>query len=94
MSNEPSNQGPEKNAPAAPAAGLYAGLVKAFATKAAITITAALKGYLQWWFRVPLKLFRPHTISPYYMFHAMAKESGTNLSLKYMKTVVSDEGVR
>jgi hypothetical protein len=76
-----------------PTASVLAGVAKVFATKSALTVTFWLKGLIKWWFRYPIKLFRPHTISPYYVFSAMAQNEGKTVSLRYMKGVVADEGV-
>ncbi len=75
------------------AAGVYAGFAKSFVLKSIATFSFWAKGFVQWWFRYPIKLFRPATISPYYMFNAMAQREGKPMSLQYMKNVLSDEGV-
>ncbi|KAI9207665.1 mitochondrial carrier domain-containing protein, partial [Polychytrium aggregatum] len=69
-----------------------AGLAKALATKSAFTATAVSKGLLKWWFRFPVKLFRPVAVNPWLVFNSMAQKEGKKVSVKYVRDVVADEG--
>ncbi|KAI9103688.1 mitochondrial carrier domain-containing protein [Phlyctochytrium arcticum] len=73
-------------------AGFMAGVAKSLATKSAFAATAFGKGLLKWWFRVPIKLFRPHTVSPYLVVNHMAQAAGQKVSMGYMRTIVAQEG--
>ncbi|TPX61197.1 hypothetical protein PhCBS80983_g01235 [Powellomyces hirtus] len=76
----------------APVAGVMAGVAKSVATKSAFAATAMGKGILKWWFRLPVKLFRPHTVSPWMVVNHMAQASGQKVGHAYLRTVVAEEG--
>ncbi|TPX59957.1 hypothetical protein SpCBS45565_g07608 [Spizellomyces sp. 'palustris'] len=75
-----------------PVVGIMAGVAKSLATKSAFAATAFGKGLLKWWFRVPIKLFRPHTVNPWVVLNHMARTQGQKVGVGYMRTVVAEEG--
>ncbi|KAJ3415413.1 hypothetical protein HDV05_005007 [Chytridiales sp. JEL 0842] len=72
--------------------GVIAGIAKSFATKSAFAITAFSKGLLKYWFKVPLKFFKPAAVNPYMVFHAMAAQDGQKPSFNYIAKSVKSEG--
>ncbi|KAJ1551025.1 hypothetical protein HK405_015341, partial [Cladochytrium tenue] len=72
--------------------GVLAGLAKSFATRSAFAVTAFAKGLLKWWFRVPIKLFRPSVVNPLIVLNKMAEAEGKKVSATYVRSVVKEEG--
>ncbi|KAJ3016646.1 hypothetical protein HKX48_003923 [Thoreauomyces humboldtii] len=75
-----------------PVVGVVAGVAKSIATKSAFAASSLGKGFLKWWFSLPVKLFRPHTVNPWTVVNHMAATSGQKAGLAYMRTVVAEEG--
>ncbi|KAJ3188304.1 hypothetical protein HDU85_005455 [Gaertneriomyces sp. JEL0708] len=75
-----------------PVAGVIAGVAKSFATKSAFAATAFGKGLLKWWFRVPVKFFRPYTVNPWLIVNHMAQAQGAKVGVGYVRSVVTHEG--
>ncbi|KAI8822093.1 mitochondrial carrier domain-containing protein [Fimicolochytrium jonesii] len=75
-----------------PVAGVMAGVAKSVATKSAFAATAMGKGLMKWWFRFPIKLFRPHTINPWTVVNHMAAAHGQKAGVAYMRVVAAEEG--
>ncbi|KAJ3045702.1 hypothetical protein HDV00_007828 [Rhizophlyctis rosea] len=72
--------------------GILAGIAKSLATKSAFAMTAFGKGLLKWWFRFPVKLFRPHIVNPWMVVGKMAEKDGRQLNAQYLRGVVAEEG--
>ncbi|KAJ3122694.1 hypothetical protein HK098_002530 [Nowakowskiella sp. JEL0407] len=77
--------------------GFYAGLVRVIALKSAVFISTAtvslIKALAKWWFRFPIKLFRPNTFNSLFMFQSMAASDGKKLSVRYIRDVMKKEGI-
>ncbi|KAH9247076.1 hypothetical protein BASA83_007997 [Batrachochytrium salamandrivorans] len=69
--------------------GMLAGLVRA----AAVAAIGAAKGLLRWWFRVPVKHFRPYAINPWLVFHSLAHVQGTAFSIAFVRKTLSNKGL-
>jgi hypothetical protein len=76
-------------------ASTTAAIVKTFAVKSAMIMSGWMKGFLQWWFRYPIKLFRPSTTqTPWSLVKNMADHRGRKVSVKFVRQMVAEEGVR
>lgn len=75
------------------AAGILAGFAKSLFTKSSFAFVYFVKGIFKWWFKFPIKLFRPAVLSPYMLLSAMAERQGRRVNIQSLKAVVSDEGV-
>ncbi|KAI8609892.1 mitochondrial carrier domain-containing protein [Chytriomyces sp. MP71] len=74
-------------------AGVIAGFARTAAFQMSMLLTGFGKGLLKWWFRMPVKLFRPYAVNPYMVFQHMAAEDGKQANVKYIRGVVRQEGL-
>ncbi|KAI9341535.1 mitochondrial carrier domain-containing protein [Zopfochytrium polystomum] len=72
--------------------GVLAGIAKSFVTRSSFALVGFGKGLLKWWFRVPIKLFRPSVVNPMLVFNMMAEAEGKKVSAGYVRNVVREEG--
>eukprot|EP00842_Homolaphlyctis_polyrhiza_P005495 jgi/Hompol1/5947/HPOL_000912-RA len=73
-------------------AGVVAGIVRPVLGGAAILIVGTAKSALQWFFRVPVKLFRPSAVNPWFVFQSMAVAQGRQMSVDFVRQTVRQEG--
>ncbi|KAJ3192441.1 hypothetical protein HK101_006570, partial [Irineochytrium annulatum] len=71
---------------------VLAGMARSFATQSLMVLTGFGKGILKWFFRVPVKLFRPSLVNPLLLFSTMAQQEGARVSVGYVGRVVREEG--
>ncbi|KAJ3081955.1 hypothetical protein HDU99_004092 [Rhizoclosmatium hyalinum] len=90
-SNTHINDQPQSSSPDA-RVGLVTGFVRTIAVQGSMMVMGFTKGLLKWWFRLPVKLFRPYAVNPYLVLSHMAEQDGKTLSTSYMRGVVKNEG--
>ncbi|KAJ8330448.1 hypothetical protein BDV3_003076 [Batrachochytrium dendrobatidis] len=74
-------------------ASVLAGIVRTLATNTSLVFVGVVKSALRWWFRVPVKLFRPYAVNPWLVFHSMAKAQGSSFSLQFVHHTLRKEGI-
>ncbi|KAJ3251085.1 hypothetical protein HDU77_006144 [Chytriomyces hyalinus] len=74
-------------------AGVLAGFARTAAFQGSLLVTGFGKGLLKWWFKMPVKLFRPVAVNPYMVFQHMAHGRGTTADVRFMRRVIREEGV-
>jgi hypothetical protein len=74
--------------------GLVAGFVRSFGTTLVFGALSLFKQTLIWWFRVPIKMFRPYSINPWFVVTQLAQNEGQPLTPKYLTKLVKKEGFR
>ncbi|KAI8928485.1 mitochondrial carrier domain-containing protein [Entophlyctis helioformis] len=72
--------------------GFLAGFARALAANAGVLAVNFAKGTLQWWFRVPVKLFRPYAINPWLVFRSMAAVQGKPFNVQFVRDILRTEG--
>ncbi|KAI8896705.1 mitochondrial carrier domain-containing protein [Globomyces pollinis-pini] len=83
--------GPEL-APVVDIPSLIAGFVRAFATNGMILLVSIVKGSIQWWFRVPIKMFRPYAVNPWVTLTEMANTQKKDLNARFVAETLRNEG--
>ncbi|KAJ3397576.1 hypothetical protein HDU92_006371 [Lobulomyces angularis] len=71
-----------------------AAFVRAFLMKSTITLSGFGKGFLKYWFRTPVKFFRPSTLNPWALFSAMASAEEKKANFRFVRSVVKNEGIQ
>ena len=79
--------------PSSSTSSVLAGMSRSIATNTSIVIISILKGTIKWWFRVPVKLFRPYVLNPWWIFTEMAKKHGQSLSPSFIRFIITNHGV-
>jgi hypothetical protein len=74
--------------------GLLAGFSRTFLTKSVLFGLSIVREVIQWWFRVPIKMFRPYAVNPWMVLNEMAITDGKQLTYRYVQTAVKREGWR
>ncbi|KAJ3343670.1 hypothetical protein HDU83_005581 [Entophlyctis luteolus] len=75
------------------AAGVVAAFTRSLAMQGSLLLTGLAKGMLKWWFRVPVKLFRPAVVNPYLVLNHMAVRDGHGrVDVRYMRRLVKTHG--
>ncbi|KAJ3259588.1 hypothetical protein HK103_002142 [Boothiomyces macroporosus] len=74
--------------------GLLAGFARSFATNVSFVLIAMFKGTIGWWFRVPIKMFRPYAINPWAIFFELAQQEGTKLTPAFITKTIRNEGFK
>jgi hypothetical protein len=69
------------------------GAARALLARSATAFSSMGKGLLKYWFKYPIKLFRPHTVSPYTVINAMAVSQNQTLNHKFVRALYKDEGM-
>ncbi|KAJ3069860.1 hypothetical protein HDU98_007071 [Podochytrium sp. JEL0797] len=72
--------------------GIVVGFARTMAVQSSMLLMGFTKGLLKWWFRLPVKLFRPYAVNPYLVMNAMAAQDGKTVSTKYIRDLVQKEG--
>ncbi|KAJ3301260.1 hypothetical protein HDV03_001081 [Kappamyces sp. JEL0829] len=57
--------------------GLLAGIARQLVSNTSIILLGLTKEFLQYWFRFPVKMFRPYAVNPYTVFNEMAGQQAT-----------------
>ncbi|KAJ3220151.1 hypothetical protein HDU67_005475 [Dinochytrium kinnereticum] len=71
---------------------VIAAFARSFAQQSMMALTGFSKGMLKWWFRVPVKLFRPSVVNPFLIFAAVAEQQGRRVSVDFVRSLVKVEG--
>jgi hypothetical protein len=74
------------------ASGLLAGFAKTFLGNIASSALFMFKGIVTWWFRLPIKLFRPSSINPWSIFQQIALAENKSLSPIFIRNILKREG--
>ncbi|KAI9340528.1 mitochondrial carrier domain-containing protein [Obelidium mucronatum] len=72
--------------------GLVTAVVRTVTVQGSLFMMGAAKGLLKWFFRMPVKLFRPYAVNPYLVVSTMAAQDGKTMSPQYLRQVVKNEG--
>jgi hypothetical protein len=74
--------------------GLLAGFSRTFLTKSILFGLSLLREGIQWWFRIPIKMFRPYAVNPWLVLNEMAAIDGQRFTVGYIRKVVEKDGWR
>ena len=70
------------------------GILAGFARPVITNIAIIIKQSLMWWFRVPVKLFRPYAVNPWIMLHELAESESKALNSRYITEIVKRNGIK
>ncbi|KAI8916373.1 mitochondrial carrier domain-containing protein [Gorgonomyces haynaldii] len=76
------------------ASSMVGGFVRAFSLQFYQLGSAVLRESIQWWFRVPIKLFRPYSVNPWFFINSMAAADGQPVSTQYIRSLIKRDGWR
>ena len=65
-----------------------------FARPVIANIAIIVKQSLMWWFRVPVKLFRPYAVNPWMMLHELAESESKEFNSRYITEIVKRDGFK
>ncbi|KAJ3104637.1 hypothetical protein HDU97_009028 [Phlyctochytrium planicorne] len=83
---------PDENDPFVYIPNIIAGFARSFVSQSMMALTGVSKGLLKWWFRVPVKLFRPSAVNPFLIFAAIAEQEGRRVSFGFVRNLFKVEG--
>ncbi|KAJ3024185.1 UNVERIFIED_CONTAM: hypothetical protein HDU68_008275 [Siphonaria sp. JEL0065] len=74
--------------------GLVTAVVRTVAVQGSMFFMGAAKGLLKWFFRMPVKLFRPYAVNPYLVIQSLAAQDGKTMNNpQYLRHLVKSEGL-
>jgi hypothetical protein len=86
----PSTNSTEKTPHALP--GILAGFARTFLANFTIGFISICKHTIMWWFRIPIKMFRPSAVNPWMVFSHLATEQNKQMTPLFIHSTIKNHG--
>jgi hypothetical protein len=78
--------------PSAALPGLLAGFTRTLVTNFSIGIIGIFREAILWWFKVPIKMFRPYSVNPWMIFSELAEHQSKPYGPNFIHSTLKKEG--
>lgn len=72
--------------------GLLAGFTRTLVTNFSLGIIGVFREAILWWFKVPIKMFRPYSVNPWMIFSELAEHQSQPYGPNFIRSTLKKEG--